>query len=185
MRKQTTDLLILLILLILCGIITVLHFLPQPPPVPDSSGIPAAQPYLHGTSTPQETPFSRDILRTDPIPGLPAFSSRPKGHPEKIINKTLPKLLADKEGSYTNLTDLLNAKEPRTLDLNSNWLATRFFPNRTLPLMRMRVLQDPATGEYRISGGALALPGTGLEAGYEAELNSDERKATLQWKKSF
>lgn len=101
------------------------------------------------------------------------------------MNKTLPKLMDGKEGSYTNLTDLLKTGEPHKLDLNSNWTATHLFPNRTLPLMSMQVIQNPDTGEYRISGGTLALPGTGLEAGYEAEFNSDERKTTLQWKKSF
>jgi len=161
------------------------HFLPQPPPVPNPSGTPAAQLYILGAPIPQETPFSRDILRTDPIPGLPAFSSRPESRPEKLINKTLPKLMAGKEGSYTNLTGLFKGDGASSVDLNSNWMATRLFPNRTLPLLRMRIDEDPDTGEYRISGGALALPGTGLEAGYETEFNSDERKATLQWKKSF
>jgi hypothetical protein len=177
MRKQTT---VLLMLLILSGVIAVLHFLPQPPPVTDFSRTPD-EPKMPMS----EAPFSRNFLQTEPLAGLPGFSSHQESLSEKLVNKTLPKLLANKEGSYTNLTDLLTTGEPRKLDLNSNWMATHLFPSRTLPLMSMRVTQDPDTGEYRISGGSLAVPGTGLEAGYETELNSNERKATLQWKKSF
>lgn len=177
MRKQTTA---LLILLALSGVLAVLHFLQQPSPVPEPDE-PSSD-----TRTPMpETPFLRTVLHTEPLAGLPGFSSRQESLSEKLINNTLPGLLAGKEGSYTNLTALLKTGEPRKLDLNSNWMATHLFPNRTLPLLSMRITQDPDTGEYRISGGTLALPGTGLEAGYEADLNSNERKATLQWKKSF
>jgi hypothetical protein len=165
--------------------IAMLHFLPQPPPSPNSSHTPEMRPHVEFPVS-QESPFSRSIIRSsDQISDLPSFSDRRESLSGNLINRTLPKLLANKEGSYTNLTDLLKTGEPRKLDLNSNWMATHLFPNRTLPLMRMRVIQDSDTGEYRISGGALALPGTGLEAGYEAEFNSDEHKATLQWKKSF
>lgn len=183
MRKQTT---VLLILLTLSGVIALLHFLPHPPQVPASSLTLDDEPPADTRSRAlAETPVSRTFLHTEPLTGLPAFSSQQKSLSEKLVNKALPKLLAGKEGSYTNLTDLMNPGEPRELDLNSNWMAAHLFPNRTLPLMRMRVIQDPDTGEYLISGGALALPGTGLEAGYETELNSNEHKATLQWKKSF
>jgi hypothetical protein len=180
MRKQTA---VLLILLVLSGLITVLHV--RIPPVPNSSHTPEIPLYGEFPAS-QESPFSRSIVRSsDQIADLPSFSGRRESLSANLINRALPKLIANKEGSYTNLTDLLKTGEPRKLDINSDWMATRLFPNRTLPLMSMRVIRDPDTGEYRISGGALALPGTGLEAGYEAEFNSDERKATLQWKKSF
>jgi len=165
------------------GVIAVFHF--QPAREAKSHPTPNVQPHTDKQSISNETPFTQTILRTAPIPDLPGFPDRQENLTERLINKTLPKLLAQKEGSYTNLTDLLKTGDPRTLDLNSNWMTTHLFPNRTLPLMRMRVIQDPDTGEYRISGGALTLPGTGLEAGYETGFNSDERKATLQWKKSF
>jgi hypothetical protein len=182
MRKQTT---VLLILMVLSGVIAILHFLPQPVPVPDSPNEPVAQPYIFRLPAPQETPFSRDLLRKRPLPNLPLYSSRSEPLPEKLANKALPKLLAGKEGSYTNLTDLFKGNESPSVDLRSDWIASHLFPNRTLPLLQMRINEDPDTGEYRISGGALTLPDTGFEAGYEAGLNNDERKATLQWKKSF
>lgn len=169
----------------LSGLVVILHFLSQLVPIPDSSATPVEQPYIFRIPVPQETPFSRDIQRKNPLPNLPARSSRPERLPEKLANNALPKLFSGKEGSYTNLTDLLKGDGSSSVDLQSDWIASHLFPNRTLPLLSMRIDEDPDTGEYRISGGALALPGTGLEAGYEADLNSDERKATLQWKKSF
>ena len=169
--------------MILSGVVAVLHF--RPAMEADSQQIPNAQPYTDEQSAPNETPVTPTILRTAPVPDLPGFSSRQENFPEMLINKALPKLLANKEGSYTNLTDLFKGDGSSSLDLRSDWMATHLFPNRTLPLLRMRINKDPLTGEYRISGGAIALPGTGIEAGYETEINSDERKATLQWKKSF
>ena len=73
----------------------------------------------------------------------------------------------------------------RNLNIRSDWIAPYLFMDHTLPSLRMRLVTDPETGEIRISGGSFILPGTSLEAGYEIDPNTDEHKATLQWKKSF
>lgn len=119
----------------------------------------------------------QDISYTRPLSALPAFSGPEESSFEKMITKNLPDLLAGKEAGFT--------AGPTSLSLRSEWITANLFPARALPWMSIRVVQDPDSGKYRISGGTLALPSTGLEAGYEAELNSDEYKATLQWKKSF
>ncbi|MBI9020425.1 MAG: hypothetical protein JEZ10_04125 [Verrucomicrobia bacterium] len=165
-------------MLILCGLIGILRFLPrQSEPVwqgratkaPLPTGVPFAAPDLHTERTPDALwlPGSREPL------------------PEKLIRKTGSKLLADKEGSYTNLTDVFRGNTAPSVELRSDWIAPYLFPGRPLPGLRMRVIKNPETGDYQLSGGALALPRTGLEAGYETELNSEEYKATLHWKKSF
>ncbi|MGE4489154.1 MAG: hypothetical protein AB7E95_06395 [Kiritimatiellales bacterium] len=102
-----------------------------------------------------------------------------------FLTNALARLLPGEDSSYTNFSDIFRGNGSKALDLNSGWVAGVLFPDRVFPTVSMRIIQDPDTGEYRISGGSIADPATGLEAGYEIDPDSEERKATLQWKKSF
>jgi hypothetical protein len=140
----------------------------------------------------QESPLPLDIpdrpippYRKETEPGLfvtpenrPALSGR-------LLNRALPLVFSETEGSYTDLGGLFQSKAPAGVDLRSEWVAPYLFPDRNLPSLRLRVLQDPATGEFRLSGGSVALPGSSFEAGYETDLNREEQRGILQWRKSF
>lgn len=130
-------------------------------------------------------PQQRPLFKREQPAGSPAEFPVSSGGlsrvTEQSLNKALPLLFKGREGSYTNPGDLFRGNDSRQIALHSDWITPYLFQNRNLPVLRMRVIQDPATGQYRISGGSLALPGTGLEA----ELNSEEYKASLQWKESF
>jgi hypothetical protein len=121
------------------------------------------------------------------IPDLPAysFSSSGPSSMEQAINRTLPVLLKDKDGSYINVSDIFTGSGSRGLDLSSTWIAPYIYPKQILPVWNIRILRNRKTGDYEISGGSVELPGTGLEAGYEIRSDSEEHRATLQWKKSF
>lgn len=98
--------------------------------------------------------------------------------------KTFPSVFKEQEGSSANFISLFG-DDPFGVDLRSDWMTSSFFPGRDLPVLRMKLIQDPNTGTYRLSGGGIELPGNGLEAGYETDPGTDDYKATLQWKKSF
>lgn len=163
--------------------------LPVPVPQPPGIELPQIMFFEPETLSPhEETPDTGPLRKTryaEPVPKLPALPNRNKNLSEKIMIKTLPALFSGEEGSYSDVTELFGGNSPRSTDLRSDWMTKHLLPGRNLPLLRMRILQDPFTGEYRISGGAVALPGTGLEAGYETESGTDDYKTTLQWKKSF
>ena len=108
----------------------------------------------------------------------PSFTGR-------LLNRALPMVFSETEGSYTELEDLFQSKAPAGVDLRSEWVAPYLFPNRNLPSLRLRILQDPVTGEFNLSGGSVALPGSSLEAGYETDLNREEHRGVIQWRKSF
>lgn len=162
----------------LCGLIWILHFLPQ-----------SAKPIESGRTiklpVQPEAPVVPIISRTDAWTEPPALSGQKESLSEKLAGKALPKMLTDKEGSSTDLSTLFRGNAASALDLQSDWVVPYLFPGCNLPNLRMRLMKNTETGQYRISGGALVIPLTGLEAGYETELNSEEYKATLQWKKSF
>lgn len=170
MRKQPA---VLLFLILLCAISALLYFKTA------RKADDRTQPVYREALPPQ------DISYTRPLSELPEFSGPEESAFEKVITKNLPLFLTGKEGISTNPAGIFQAGNLSSLHLRSEWVTANLFPTRTLPLMSIRIRQAPDTGEYRISGGTLALPGTGLEAGCEAELHSDEYKATLQWKKSF
>lgn len=182
MRNQTV---ILLALFLLSGL---LWFAATPPEPLHPESAKAQPPVIMTSNAPTISPvnfFSPPLFASGPIPELSVNSKPNESLHEKLINKGLPKLLADKEGSYDNLNELFRGNGTSSIDLQSDWALRHFFPNRNLPSLRMRVIKNQHTGEYLPAGGALALPRTGFEAGYETELNSEEYNATLQWKKSF
>jgi hypothetical protein len=182
MRKQTILLLLLLVLSVWIGRIQLLQ-----QPVPDSGN---KQPESEAGQKNKPAIFSpSDTL---PVPYYRSADSNLRVVPanqemfrNRWINRNLTNMLKNRTGSYTNLTDIMQRSGPSAMDLRSSWLTPRLFPDRTLPSLRMRVVQDPETGRYYISGGAIGLPRSGLEAGYESDLNREDYKATLQWKKSF
>lgn len=102
---------------------------------------------------------------------------------EQVLTQTLPGLFADKTGSFSTEELLQGGVQEFTVD--TGWITPLLSDNRDLPVLRMRVLKNPETGSYEITGGGLALPGTGLEAGAVTDLSSEEYKGYLQWKKSF
>lgn len=182
MRIQTT---VLLLLLLLTGLLWFVR-------------IPLKTVPIFGTSETVAIPEPEDaagpILQEWPVPSYQqAFSNLPVIEPtveqgrfhDRLFNSPLTNSLKSRSGSYTNLSDFFQGDATFSADLQSRWLLPYLFPDRDLPELRMRITKDPETGEYRISGGGLSLPKTGLEAGYEVEFGSDEHKATLQWKKEF
>jgi hypothetical protein len=175
MRKQTAVLLFLLGLSVTVFLLR--SFLPSRP------GVAPARPVE--TEAPPQSP----LFRRERPAGSPAEFTVPSDALSRIkeqsLSRALPRLFEGKGGSYTNLGDLFQGDGSREIAFRSDWISPYLFRNRNLPTLRMRVIQNPQTGQYRISGSSLALPGTGLEAGYEAELNSEEYKAAIQWKKSF
>lgn len=184
MRKQTT---ILLTLLLLSGLLWLIQ--PVHAPIPT---VEKTQPIEK--TTPKDTPnvFSKEPAL--PIPfyqaatsNLPEFSASPppQSLQEKLFSSPFTNALQRREGSYSELSDLFQGDGTFSADLQSSWLTPYLFPNLSLPELRVRVVKDPETGEYRISGGALSLPQSGLEAGYELEMDNENYKATLQWKKEF
>ncbi|MCU0857700.1 MAG: hypothetical protein MUC65_04775 [Pontiellaceae bacterium] len=165
---------------------------------PDSPA-PVLQP--PGTELPQIRDFDPEILSlqkkppdevpapkprySEPVPKQSVPLNRNQDLSEQFMIRALPALFNSQEGSASDAAELFGGGGPRNVELNSEWLIKHLISSQALPSLRLRVLQDPFTGEYRISGGAVALPGSGLEAGYETETDSDGYKATLQWKKSF
>jgi hypothetical protein len=131
------------------------------------------------------TGFSKIPFFAGPLPELSGNKGRAETFRERVFTKALPKLIADKEGSYTNLSELFRSDGTVSVDLQSDWAARRLFPSRNLPALRVRIIKNPETGEYEPVGGALTLPGGSWEAGFEVDPARDENKATLQWKKSF
>ncbi|MDK2962713.1 MAG: hypothetical protein PWQ29_107 [Verrucomicrobiota bacterium] len=125
------------------------------------------------------------------IPNLPAFSfssSSPsfvEQAMEQVVNRTLPFLFKDKDGGYINPSDIFTESGSRGLTISSTWIAPYIDPKQSLPVLNIRILRNQKTGEYEISGGSVELPGTGLEAGYEIQPDSEEHRAILQWKKTF
>lgn len=174
MRKQTA---ILLFLLILC--VGLLLFV-TPPAQKQPPAIRSANSSL------------LDPIRLPAIPvlsgSLPKLSGNTDSQDtflERMINEQLPALLADKEGSYTRADELYQNDKPFSIDVQSDWAVRYFSPETTLPNLSLRIIKNPETGEYESGGGSLTLPGGAWEAGYELDPESGERKATLQWKKSF
>ena len=187
MRNKT--IILMLFLLLLCGVLWFVH---NPPPLPQpETAAPETVELVQSASTSTvpsataETGFSKVPFFTGPLPDLSVNSGSGGPFREWVATKELSKLLADKEGSYTNLNDLFRGDGTFSVDLRSEWATRYFFPNRRLPGLRVRIIRNPETGEYEPAGGTLILPGGSLEAGYEVNPSTDENKATLQWKKSF
>jgi hypothetical protein len=137
------------------------------------------------SSSTVETGISKPRFFVESRPEQFIRSAREQPLPKRVLMKKLPELLAEKEGSYTNLNDLLKHDGTFSVDLRSEWATRYLFPGRSLPNLRVRISENPETGEYQPAGGALTLPGGSLEAGYEVNPETEESKATLQWKKSF
>ena len=183
MRRQTT---ILLFLLILSGMI---HFLPQTTPHPEKSQ--SQQPAV------SEPPKERELGSSDkplnftgnfPTNQLLSTLIQPKERtplPKQLINKALPGMLESRTGSYTTVSGPFQNRDPSPIGLRSDWIMPRLFPKKSIPSVHLRIIKDPATGDYHPVGGSLRLPGTGFEANYETKLNSKDHEATLQWKISF
>ncbi len=129
----------------------------------------------------------QELETIEPLP-IPFYmqgndSKLPSGfmEPTRIFEQTLNTVLPQQEGNYSSVKDI----DSRYVDLRSDWITPHFFPTHNLPVARLRVIQDTDTGEYHISGGTIALPGTGLEVGYGATPGGEGREAVIQWKKSF
>ncbi|QHI70247.1 hypothetical protein [Tichowtungia aerotolerans] len=184
MRNQTT---VLLILLVLTGLLV---FVPTP-----EQSVPTlekTEPTPTATQENLTNVFHEELSL--PVPfyqtaasNLPALdeSPAPPSLQDRLFSSPLTNTLQSRTGSYTNLSDLFQNDGSFSTELQSSWLTPYLFPNRTLPELRLRVVKDPETDQYRISGGALSLPQSGLEAGYELEMDNENYKATIQWKKEF
>jgi len=141
--------------------------------------------------------FSQDVVFLDiPDRPLPPYRTEietglfvtPANRPAlsgRLLNRALPLVFSEPEGSYTDLGGLFQSKAPAGVDLRSEWVAPYLFPDRNLPSLRLRLLQDPVTGEFHLSGGSIALPSSSVEAGYETDLNREEHRGVIQWRKSF
>jgi hypothetical protein len=170
MRKQTVVLLFLLGLSIL---VFLLHTRLPSRPAAEPLGEPA------GLEEVEIPPFYSAFTR-DHATGSPAEFQTPPDKLEQSLTLVLPLLFKTTEDGAP-----IQGESSRNLNIRSDWIAPYLFLDHTLPSLRMGLVTDPATGEIRISGGSLILPGTSLEAGYGIDLNTEEHKATLQWKKSF
>ena len=170
MRKQTV---VLLFLLGLSVLIFLLHTRRPSRPPGEPVGEPAG---LEGAAIPPV----HSVFTRDHAAGSPAEFQTPPNNLEKPLTLVLPLLFEAREDGAP-----IQDGSSRNLNIRSDWIAPYLFPDHTLPSLRMSLVTDPETGEIRISGGSLILPGTSLEAGYEIDPNTDEHKATLQWKKSF
>lgn len=106
------------------------------------------------------------------------------GFPDHFFRAATPWVL-DRQGQYDRASDVFRSDEPTALELQSDWVALRLFPDQPLPSLRMRVQRDPESGEYQLIGGGIALPGTGWEFHYEEDPEREERRGVFQWKKSF
>lgn len=102
----------------------------------------------------------------------------------QTLQQRLPSLFAGKTGSYTT-RELMSGGATQEFTVSTGWITPLFDRRGRLPVLSMRVLKNPETGSYEIKGAGIALPGSGLEAGAESELTSEEYKAVIQWKKSF
>lgn len=186
MRKKQT---IRFVVLLLCGGLWLFYRqISEPETVP---------PVKYHKNSPET-----EALPEDPVPeigGLPVPAYRmgiprelsvpPEDRPERskqVLDKALPFLFSGSEGSHTNLSGLFQRDGPGGVDLRSEWIAPYLFPGRNLPTVRLRILRNPESGEYRVSGGTVALPWwSSFEVGYETDLSRDEHRSILQWKKSF
>ena len=149
-------------------------------PVPVISGIPLLDDHTDGAAETGVSPrfrpdqndfYERSGLKTEATPGQ--------------IKRILTPLLADRQGSYTNLRDFMRSDDPTVVKVRSDWLAPYLSPNLPLPSLRINFARDTLTGEFRIIGGAADLFGSGFEAGYETDSEREEQRGVLQWKKSF
>ena len=199
MRKKQT---VRFVVLLLCGGVWLFYRqIREPETVPPAK--------YHENSLELESPpddFSAipepETLPENPVPeigGLPVPAYRrgvtrdlsvpPENRPERseqVMGRALPFLFSGAEGSHTNLSGLFQRDESTRVDLRSEWLAPYLFPGRSLPIVRLRIIRNPEDGEYRVSGGTVALPWwSSFEAGYETDLSRDEHRSILQWKKSF
>ncbi|MBC8205530.1 MAG: hypothetical protein H8E68_00050 [Kiritimatiellaeota bacterium] len=186
MRRQTT---ILLLLLVLSGMTGLIHFLPQATPRPEPSRF---QPPAPSEPLKELAPFSsekplnfRGNLTTNQRPDTFIQPKESTPLPKRLLSKSLPGMLESRTGSYTTVSGPFQNRGPSPVGLRSDWVMPRLFPGKPLPSVHLLIIKDPATGKYQPVGGSLRLPGTGFEANYETELNSEDRKATLQWKISF
>ena len=170
MRKQTV---VLLFLLGLSVLVSLLHTRLPSCPAAEPVGEPAAPEEV-------EIPPFHSVFTRDHAAGFPAEFQTPPDKLEQSMTLVLPLLFEPREDGAP-----IQGGSSRNLDIRSDWIAPYLFMDHTLPSLRMRLVTDPETGEIRISGGSFILPGTSLEAGYEIDPNTDEHKATLQWKKSF
>ena len=186
MRRQTT---ILLLLLVLSGVAGLIHFLPQTTPHPGKSE--HQQPAVSESSKEREQVSSNKSLNfTGNFPTNQRSNTfiQPKARtpfPKQLINKTLPGMLESRTGSYTAVSGPFQNRGPSPIGLRSDWVMPRLFPKKSIPSVHLRIIKNPVTGEYQPVGGSLRLPGTGFEANYETKLNSEDHEATLQWKISF
>jgi len=170
MRKQTVVLLFLIGLSVLTFL---LHTRLPSRPAAEPAGEPAGLEEV-------EIPRFHSVFTRDHATDSPTEFQTPPDKLEQPLTLALPLLFETREDG-----SLIQGESSRNLNLRSDWIAPYLFLDHNLPILRMRLVTDPETGEILISGGTLALPVTGLEAGYETELNSEAHKATLQWKKSF
>jgi hypothetical protein len=111
----------------------------------------------------------------------------PPGAAERVLSPTTRILSRRFEGTEYSSSRFPSVFQGDTqgMDLHSKWLTARLFPDRALPALRLRIMRNPETGEYEPAGGSVGIPGTGLEAVYDAIPSTEEQKAILQWRKSF
>lgn len=127
-------------------------------------------------------PLIPDPPLTDPFLGELVF---PDPDSAPLLLGRASDWLVDRQGSYGRVSDLFRSQQDPSLELRSDWIFPGLFPERTLPSLRMRVSRDPESGEYRLMGGGIALPGTGWELHYEQDPDREERRGVLQWRKTF
>ncbi|MFA5687846.1 MAG: hypothetical protein WC959_01645 [Kiritimatiellales bacterium] len=118
------------------------------------------------------------------IPALPATRGSRETFADKILQNTLAEVAKSSAGSYSNFSDFISGGSSE-ININSGWITPYLFPHLALPLFRLRFAENPETGDYEFSGGAITLPAGGWEAGYETVPGTEEQKATIQWKKDF
>ena len=109
----------------------------------------------------------------------PTSVIEPSSFTDRLFRKINPAWLEKYEGSHT-LDEIKSAEGSSTLNINSSWLLR----NSNAP--RAGVLfQKDSTDTYRMSGGELYLPESGMGISYEKDAETGETKTSLHLKKEF
>lgn len=118
------------------------------------------------------------LVRPDPAAALPELEYLT--YTDRLLLMIDPLWFEHYQGSYT-LQELREESGSSSLTLNSAWLLRR----SAYPQLGIMLEKEPGTDTYRMSGGEVFLPGSGVGISYEEDADTGESRAFLKLKREF
>ena len=162
---------ILLSLAALSAVVVVVFLSFLPPPLP-----PPNEPEAAAPPAPANLPVYRYAAAG--TPAIPHFEYQ--SFTDRLLLMIDPLWFGPYQGSYT-LEELSSGAGTSSFSINSSWL----MHDPSIPQVGVVLWKEPDQDTYRVSGGELFLPESGMGISYEKIEETGETRAFLKFKREF